>query len=96
VQVVAYQLHRVLHDGSVAHAEFTRTAWEAAMRDPNLARFWGHGEDDCFDPLDCVPKSGKETPLVQERIVPPSTREILSGRKKPKLPEQVPLFDPEN
>lgn len=41
--------HVVLKDGGVVHEDFSREAWESAMR-AGLDH-WGHRPDDCHDPL---------------------------------------------
>ncbi len=43
--------HVVRADGSVLHEAFSREAWEAAMRDPEVSGHWGHRPDECVDPL---------------------------------------------
>jgi hypothetical protein len=44
-------LHIVKKDGSVEHQDMTRSNWEAAMRNPDVARQWSHKPNDCTDHL---------------------------------------------
>ena len=48
---MALVLHKVLQDGSIVHEEFSKEAWERAMHDPTLSRFWGHPPGDEEDPV---------------------------------------------
>lgn len=48
---MALTLHKILKDGFTTHEDFSQVAWESAMRDPGVARHWGHPPRDCHDPV---------------------------------------------
>ncbi len=57
---MALILHKVFKDGSFEHEEFTRATWEAALKNKDLARRWGHAPDDC-DPNWLISSKLEET-----------------------------------
>jgi hypothetical protein len=46
---MALVLHEELLDGSIIHLDFTRSAWELSLHDPNVTRRWGHRPNECYD-----------------------------------------------
>jgi hypothetical protein len=90
---MALVLHKVLFDGTHDHVELTRESWSESMRDPSVARAWGHAPDDCHSPLERlrIERGAREFTLVQQTEVPPP------GGPRPEPgpvawpPEQTPL-----
>jgi hypothetical protein len=76
---MALALHKILQDGSVAHEDFTRAAWERAMGDASLLRFGAHPPEDCHDPVERLrEKLGRRVELVKEsKAAPPAAEEIV-------------------
>jgi hypothetical protein len=89
-----YYLHTVDRQGAVAHAHFSQLSWEAAMGNPELSRFWGHGAE-CADPQDHpqlvanrVLRASPEPPVqAPPKMIP------TPGLKKKPGPTQGSLFD---
>jgi hypothetical protein len=69
-------LHKVMTDGTTVHVEFSKASWEDALRDPAVARRWGHAPDDCGPD----PWGRRFTPVEKAEVAPPAEEPVVEER----------------